>query len=662
EGSNSKDINLLDNDDDDGVNDISKRLRTQDVISDSNIDFSEMMLSKEVLEGLAECGFLKPSPIQVHAIPLGLSGSDLIAQAKSGTGKTAVFGIIALELILKHRNLQPTSLSREQLLDLDDETYAEAVSGVPRRPMVLILAPTREIAVQSRDVINQIGRTCKYIKAEAFIGGLREADDRARLSGVQIIVGTPGRVRSLIESLALRTDDIKLLVLDEADKLLDAAFAKDFNWLHNSLSRMKSLLLILDQVAFYQAIVFCNSKTRAEELCRSLTRQGWPTKYIAGAMDQRDRLAIMSDLKEFRLRVLVSTDLISRGIDIERVNLVVNMDVPNDFETYFHRIGRTGRFGSYGVAITFLSQEEKMFFVDLQSLYPVKLQERKDNDIIPEEYYTYQLTEESETKSLEALKEKQNKLAQHYQNKEKQQRLDQERRKLEDNKDPEEYEDEEEEENEEYEEDEEEEEYWDDDYQEEEEIVENEDDDQQGEEEEDEEEDDEEEEVEPHGQTTTTQTPTTWQQWQYQSYYPNYNQHGPSPTSTSTSTNKTTTTNTTATNKQPPTNWNNQQQQQYQYPYQYGYNDAASYYNNYNSPDYHNQYYQYFYGQYQQPQQQQPQRQQQQRNQWPSSSSQTTRHECNCPYCPTKLYSALSSTAPTPSTTLGGNSKGMLYR
>ncbi|KYQ88603.1 putative RNA helicase [Tieghemostelium lacteum] len=462
------------------------RKRTNDIKIENNITFSELVLSDDIMKAIDEIGYIRPSPIQLKAIPLGISGQDLIAQAKSGTGKTAVFGIIAIEHILKEaklyqnqNNSRKSLLSNQDLLNLDDETYAEIMSGVPRKQMVLIISPTREIAIQITQVINQLAKYAKRIKAESFIGGSREADDVKKLIGTQIVVGTPGRIKSLIENLELRTENIKMLILDEADKLLDPSFSKVINWIYTTLPKEKqtlafsatypesllnllvtymknpvqirlcsdtpslegikqyyqivgttsnngintslsaqsydifrkkvnSCLILLQEVSFYQAIIFCNHKSRAEELSRTLTKEGWPAYYISGDQTQKDRSQTMQALKNFQLRVLVSTDLISRGIDIERVNLVINLDVPKDYETYFHRIGRTGRFGTYGVAISYLSESEKSFISDLIELYDVQISQRKDHDIIPEEFYNYQLTDEMDQKSLEQLKQQRN--------------------------------------------------------------------------------------------------------------------------------------------------------------------------------------------------------------------------------------------------------------
>ncbi|EGG22524.1 putative RNA helicase [Cavenderia fasciculata] len=473
----------------------TNRNRTKDVMIEKDIGFSELNLPSVLVEALKSCGFEKPSPVQVQAIPIGVSGVDMVAQAKSGTGKTVVFGSIAIERVLRHCT-QPTAstLSKKQLLDMDDDSYAEAVSGVPRRTLVLMLAPTREIAIQIASVVGEIAKHAgKRLHVEAFVGGNASTtqEDEIKLGGAQVVVGTPGRIRSLIEARRLRTDDIELFIMDEADKLLDAAFSKDFNWIFTSLpkkrqiaafsatfptallnmverymsnpvhvqmckgeegvslegikqyyqiikdtnnttnntnntsstsipistieyhtfrAKVNSLLILLEQVSFYQAVVFCNNRVRAEELCKLLCKEGWPTRYIAGSMEQIERMAVMKELQAFKLRILVSTDLISRGIDIERVNLVVNMEVPvaMDFETYFHRIGRTGRFGSYGVSITYVSGDREMQFISqLQSRFNSKIEERQENDEIPEHYYAYQLASEKESNQLEQLKAKQ---------------------------------------------------------------------------------------------------------------------------------------------------------------------------------------------------------------------------------------------------------------
>ena len=350
------------------------RKRTRDVLVDEDIEFKGLLLSEAVQKGLSLAGFEKPSPIQLQAIPLGKFGVDLIAQAKSGTGKTLVFSIIALETI-------NTSLTS---------------------PQALILAPTREIAVQIVEVIKKVGA---YIEppllCESFIGGTPVSQDINNLKrGCQILVGTPGRVKDLIENSNLNTETLRILIFDEADKLLEESFLKQiefgflffdllnynllilFNsWIVKKLpqrkqilalsatytpqmldimksymnqpqfillspdtpslegvkqyylkvsskndnrqkgkslnanwdsfeQKSKSLIELLSKLSFNQCLIFCNNRDKAQNICEALNNEGWPSRFISGDIDQSDRLEIMEALKNFEIRVLVSTDLV----------------------------------------------------------------------------------------------------------------------------------------------------------------------------------------------------------------------------------------------------------------------------------------------------------------------------------------------------------------
>lgn len=375
----------------------TERQRTGDVLTEELVDFKSLLLSADVLKGLSSSGFERPSPIQLKAIPLGRCGLDLIAQAKSGTGKTCVFSVIALESLL-----------------LNSDTT-----------QVLILAPTREIAAQIKDVISAIGSQMNNLVCHVFIGGLPVEDNKKVLKKpCHIAVGTPGRIKFLIENGFLKTDSMRLFILDEADKLLEDNFQEQINWIFSSLpsnkqmmafsatypeylaehltlymreptfirlnatdptlqgikqfyqlvpfhplphktfqEKVAKLLSLLSSVAFNQCLVFSNYQIRAQSLCDTLRLKGWPSVFIAGNQSQSQRLKAIEKLKEFKCRVLISTDLTSRGIDAEHVNLVVNMDVPRDHETYLHRIGRAGRFGTQGIAVTYVAkgEEEKLF-------------------------------------------------------------------------------------------------------------------------------------------------------------------------------------------------------------------------------------------------------------------------------------------------------------
>ncbi|XP_049736027.1 probable ATP-dependent RNA helicase DDX20 [Elephas maximus indicus] len=369
------------------------RTRTGDVLLAEPADFESLLLSRPVLEGLRAAGFERPSPVQLKAIPLGRCGLDLIVQAKSGTGKTCVFSTIALDsLVLENLSTQ-----------------------------ILILAPTREIAVQIHSVIMAIGIKMEGLECHVFIGGTPLSQDKTRLKKCHIAVGSPGRIKQLIELEYLHPASVRLFILDEADKLLEeGSFQEQINWIYSSLPASKQMLAVsatypeflanaltkymrdptfvrlnssdpsliglkqyyklvtsyplahkifeekaqhlqelFSRIPFNQALVFSNLHSRAQHLADILSSKGFPAECISGSMNQNQRLDAMAKLKQFHCRVLISTDLTSRGIDAEKVNLVVNLDVPLDWETYMHRIGRAGRFGTLGLTVTYCCRGEE---------------------------------------------------------------------------------------------------------------------------------------------------------------------------------------------------------------------------------------------------------------------------------------------------------------
>ncbi|KAF9166891.1 DEAD (Asp-Glu-Ala-Asp) box polypeptide 20 [Actinomortierella ambigua] len=465
---------------------VHSRFQSADVRIKEDLDFSSLISSPLLLRGLTAAGYQRPSPIQLKAIPLGRLGLDIIAQAKSGTGKTIVFSVIAIEAALGRSSLSATAttnvltgLDNDQTDGTTNTTTTTTSSNRPRPPTtqnripyVVILAPTREIAVQITDVIQALvseGLQDK-VACHTFIGGLPLKDDKKRLLDCSIVVGTPGRVRQLISMGLLQTFQVKLLVLDEADKLMEEGFKEDvvaiaerlargggngemivggggggvggktrqknqvmafsatyddpllaaldkivknnpqhimlcsdqrapelagvmqyYKVVHSSTptaaastylkqarifeSKRHALRCLLEQVPFHQAFVFLNHHGRALELVNYLDKRGWPALFIASAMTQEERLQVMAKARNFELRVLVCTDLIARGIDIERVNLVVSLDVPRDAETYFHRIGRTGRFGTMGLAVGIVDEQESKRLEKWQQEYSLHLQE-----------------------------------------------------------------------------------------------------------------------------------------------------------------------------------------------------------------------------------------------------------------------------------------------
>ncbi|XP_022669889.1 probable ATP-dependent RNA helicase DDX20 [Varroa jacobsoni] len=364
--------------------------RSSDVAPTSQVEtFEALLLSKRTLSGLNRTGFQQPSPIQAKAIPMAKCGVDMIIQAKSGTGKTCVFAVVSLEMV----NVQ---LNQVQ---------------------VVILAPTREIAIQICDNINCIGVDYPGLKCFAFIGGIALEQDKVKIRRCHIFVGTPGRTKQLLQVGLLKTRSIRLFVLDEADKLLEPSFHDDINSIFAALPankqmlalsatfpseivsqlskymraptvvrlnsddpvllgirqfyhsvpyhsiphiifqrKLKVLLQILVDVPYTQCLIFLNSQMRAEMLCDRLRESNFPCELLSGAQRQSERIRSLVQLKQNRCRILVTTDLAARGIDAEKISVVINFEVPNDKETYLHRIGRAGRYGSFGIAVSIAAE------------------------------------------------------------------------------------------------------------------------------------------------------------------------------------------------------------------------------------------------------------------------------------------------------------------
>ncbi|KAF9967530.1 DEAD (Asp-Glu-Ala-Asp) box polypeptide 20 [Mortierella alpina] len=413
------------------------RFHSSDVHINEDLDFSSLVSNPALLKGLTNSGYQRPSPIQLKTIPLGRLGLDLIAQAKSGTGKTVVFGVIAIESVL-------SAVAAQQ-----NTSHSGSKEQPPR---AVIIAPTREIAVQIQDVVQKLASAglAETITCHAMIGGMPVQQDRKNLKQCSIVVGTPGRVRSLIDSGYLKPDLVRLLVLDEADKLMEDVFKEDifeiakglgsnkqvmafsatydedllshldrlvkspvYVMLSNGTPELEAVLqyskltklderhkassifmkqtlmmqakfaeleTLLTHVPFYQAIVFLNRRTQAADLVKFLTRKGWPALHIASGLSQEERLAVMDKARKFELRVLVCSDLIARGIDIDRVNLVINLDLPRDPETYLHRVGRTGRYGTTGLAVSIVDDAEQTTVETLKRDFGITIKEISTDD------------------------------------------------------------------------------------------------------------------------------------------------------------------------------------------------------------------------------------------------------------------------------------------
>lgn len=367
--------------------------------------FDGMDLREDLLRGIYAYGFEKPSAIQQRAVKPVLLGHDVIAQAQSGTGKTATFTISILQKI-------DVSLKETQ---------------------ALILAPTRELAQQIVKVIIAIG-DYMTVQVHACVGGTAVRDDiRTLQQGVHVVVGTPGRVGDMINRRALRTDEVKLFVLDEADEMLSRGFKDQiyevFRFLPEkvqvalfsatmpldvlevtqrfmrepirilvkrdelTLEGIKQFFVAIDReewkfdtlcdlyetLTITQAIIYCNTRRKVDWLTEKMQSKDFTVSAMHGDMEQRERDIIMREFRSGSSRVLITTDLLARGIDVQQVSLVINYDLPTNRENYIHRIGRSGRFGRKGVAINFLTHNDVRYLRDIEQFYNTQIEEMPMN-------------------------------------------------------------------------------------------------------------------------------------------------------------------------------------------------------------------------------------------------------------------------------------------
>lgn len=357
------------------------------------LKFNELHLSAYLLAEIEKAGFVEASPIQEQTIPLALEGKDVIGQAQTGTGKTAAFGLPTLEKI---------------------RTSEDTIQA-------LVIAPTRELAVQSQEELFRFGRS-KGVKVRSVYGGSSiEKQIKALKSGAHIVVGTPGRLLDLIKRKALKLHHIETLILDEADEMLNMGFLEDIEAIISRVPEDRQTLLfsatmpdaikrigvqfmkepehvkiaakelttelvdqyyirVKEQEKFDTmtrlmdvdqpelAIVFGRTKRRVDELTRGLKIRGFRAEGIHGDLDQSKRLRVLRDFKNGNLDVLVATDVAARGLDISGVTHVYNYDIPQDPESYVHRIGRTGRAGKSGQSITFVSPNEMGYLKIIEDL------------------------------------------------------------------------------------------------------------------------------------------------------------------------------------------------------------------------------------------------------------------------------------------------------
>lgn len=363
--------------------------------------FDDLNLKPSIVRGIFGYGYETPSAIQQRAILPITEGRDVLAQAQSGTGKTATFTISALQRI--------------------DENE--------KSTQALILAPTRELALQIKNVITAIGLYLN-VTVHASIGGTSMQDDiEAFKSGVQVVVGTPGRVYDMIERRFFRTDKVKMFILDEADEMLSSGFKEQIYNIFRLLPQTTQVVLLsatmpqdvlevttkfmnnpvrilvkkdeltlegikqffinveqedykfdclcdlYDSISVTQAVIFCNTRSKVEMLTTKLRGQNFTVSAIHADLPQADRDTIMKEFRSGSSRILISTDLLARGIDVQQVSLVINYDLPSNKENYIHRIGRGGRFGRKGVAINFVTDRDVGMMREIEKFYSTQIEE-----------------------------------------------------------------------------------------------------------------------------------------------------------------------------------------------------------------------------------------------------------------------------------------------
>jgi len=361
--------------------------------------FEDMDLKENLLRGIFAYGYEKPSMIQQKAIVPFISGGDIIAQAQSGTGKTATFSISLL-----------------QRLDENEDSM-----------QAIILSHTRELALQIHTVITNISKFLN-IRINLSVGGTQIRDNIEELNqNPHIIIGTPGRILDMLNKNYIKRKSIKMLILDEADELLSRIFVNqiydifrslsndiqvglysatmtpDFFKLANQFMRdpikvlVKNDELTLEGIKQYyidldkneykyetlcdlyslitasQSIIYCNSRRIVEILTTRLTENDFAVSSIHGEMTQKERNVIMEEFRSGISRVLISTDLLARGIDIQQISIVINYDIPQSIDSYIHRIGRSGRYGRKGMAINFVTNYDKCKITELEQYYATQI-------------------------------------------------------------------------------------------------------------------------------------------------------------------------------------------------------------------------------------------------------------------------------------------------
>ncbi len=373
---------------------------TETVILD-NLAFTDLGLAPELLKALTESGYTKPTPIQAQAIPVALAGGDLMAGAQTGTGKTAAFALPLLQKLLP---------------------LASSSASPAKHPVrALILTPTRELAIQVEESVKAYAKHTP-LRSLVVYGGVDIKTQTPHLkTGVEVLVATPGRLLDHIEQKTIQLNQVQILVLDEADRMLDMGFMPDLKRILALLPKQRQnlmfsatfsndikkladefltkpqlievarsnatndnvtqkvyevaqsdkealLIQLLKAANASQVIIFTKTKITASRLSRSLAREGIAADAIHGDKTQQERIKALDGFKAGTITALVATDVAARGLDISELPMVINYEIPSAPEDYVHRIGRTGRAGALGIAISFVSPEEEKYIVEIEKL------------------------------------------------------------------------------------------------------------------------------------------------------------------------------------------------------------------------------------------------------------------------------------------------------
>jgi ATP-dependent RNA helicase RhlE len=379
--------------------------------------FEQLALIEPILKALNNEGYTKPTPIQEQSIPIILKRKDLLGCAQTGTGKTAAFAIPVLQLMQQ------------------DATEGNAIPGIK----TLILTPTRELAIQINESFTAYGKHLKFKQLVIFGGVSAHPQINALRNGVDILIATPGRLLDLVNQRFISLSQIKYLILDEADRMLDMGFINDIKKIIAKLPTKRQTLFFsatmpteiahlsqtilsnpekvevtpvsstaetIQQKMFFvekhnkkqllsyilkdgeikRALVFTRTKHGADKVVKDLQSAGIKTEAIHGNKSQVARQRALTNFKNGQLRILVATDIAARGIDVDDLTHVINYELPNVPETYVHRIGRTGRAGANGIAFSFCDAEEKVFLRDIQKLIGLAVPVEKEHPYVMQQH------------------------------------------------------------------------------------------------------------------------------------------------------------------------------------------------------------------------------------------------------------------------------------